>query len=48
MIGKRIALLLLGPLLSAVITDGARVKRIKSGKVYAQHEAVHIVVNKVG
>jgi hypothetical protein len=48
MIGKQIALLALGLFGSVVITDSARVKRIKSGKVYAQHEAVHIVVNKVG
>ena len=27
---------------------GRRVRRVKAGKQYAEHEAVHIVVNKVG
>jgi len=40
--------LALGLFSSLVVTNSARVKRIKSGKVYAQHEGVHIVVNKVG
>jgi hypothetical protein len=29
-------------------TDGAKVKRVKAGKIYQEHDAVHIVVNKVG
>ena len=27
---------------------GAKIKRVKAGKQYEQHDAVHIVVNKVG
>jgi hypothetical protein len=28
--------------------EGAKVKRVKAGKKYNVHDAVHIVVNKVG
>lgn len=42
------ALVLLGLFSSFAITDSAKVKRIRSGKVYEDHEDVHIVVNKVG
>lgn len=31
-----------------VTTDAVKVKRVKAGKVYQDHDAVHIVVNKVG
>ena len=48
MIGKQTILLALGLLGSIVLTESAKVRRVKSGKVYAQHENVHIVVNKVG
>jgi hypothetical protein len=42
---------LLGGLLvcaSILGADGAKVKRVKAGKKYNDHDAVHIVVNKVG
>ena len=33
----------------AGVSDGAaKVKRVKAGKSYKTHDAVHIVVNKVG
>ena len=48
MIGMHTALVLLGLFSSFAITDSAKVKRIRSGKVYEDHEDVHIVVNKVG
>ena len=35
-------------LLSAAVVDAAKVRRVKAGKIYQEHEAVHIVVNKVG
>ena len=47
-IGMHTALVLLGLFSSFAITDSAKVKRIRSGKVYEDHEDVHIVVNKVG
>jgi hypothetical protein len=28
--------------------DGAKVKRVKAGKHYKEHDDVHLVVNKVG
>jgi hypothetical protein len=31
-----------------VVSDSAKVKRVKAGKIYSQHDAVNIVVNKVG
>ena len=34
--------------LSLPLTGGAKVKRVKAGKFYKEHDAVHIVVNKVG
>lgn len=42
------ALLTLGLLSSVALTDGAKVKRVKAGRVHAEHDSVHIVVNKVG
>ena len=42
---------LLGALLvcaSSLGVDGAKVKRVKAGRKYNVHDAVHIVVNKVG
>ena len=30
------------------VDSAAKIKRVKAGKVYADHEEVHIVVNKVG
>jgi hypothetical protein len=41
-------LILLGLLSSSFTADSARVKRVKAGKVYKEHDPVHIVVNKVG
>jgi hypothetical protein len=35
-------------LLLSLTADGARVKRVKAGMKYKEHDAVHIVVNKVG
>ena len=40
--------LLLGLLCSIDLIDSARVKRVKAGKIYKDHDPVHIVVNKVG
>lgn len=41
--------LLLLQLASLAITGvDAKIKRVKAGKVYKDHEEVHIVVNKVG
>jgi hypothetical protein len=37
----------LGALL-LTLTEGKKLKRIQSGKIYSQHDAVNIVVNKVG
>jgi hypothetical protein len=47
MLRALLLLLLAAPLL---LVDGAkkRVKRVKAGKKYTEHEEVHIVVNKVG
>lgn len=47
MIGKKV-LLLLGILSSPLSTVSAKVKRVKAGKIYNEHDEVHIVVNKVG
>jgi hypothetical protein len=30
------------------VDAASKVKRVKAGKVYQDHDAVHIVVNKVG
>ena len=38
----------LGILLFASLTEGGKVKRVKAGKTYKQHDPVHLVVNKVG
>jgi hypothetical protein len=52
MIGKNYAtkaLWTLGILSSLIFTtDSAKVKRVRAGKIYKDHDAVHIVVNKVG
>ncbi|VEU40686.1 unnamed protein product [Pseudo-nitzschia multistriata] len=49
MLGKQTILLLLGLFSSIAIVDGAKkIRRVKSGKIYKEHENVHIVVNKVG
>mmetsp|Transcript_1716 Transcript_1716/g.3842 ORF Transcript_1716/g.3842 Transcript_1716/m.3842 type:complete len:628 (-) Transcript_1716:1269-3152(-) len=48
MIGKQTLLLALGLLSPVVLTDGAKIRRVKSGKIYTPHENVNIVVNKVG
>ena len=47
MIGKQV-FLLLGILSSLVAVESAKVKRVKSGRIYKEHDPVHIVVNKVG
>jgi hypothetical protein len=39
---------LLGILWSLTATDAVKVKRVKAGRFYKEHDAVHIVVNKVG
>lgn len=41
-------LLLLSLVCFSTFTDGAKVRRVKAGKKYQEHEAVHLVVNKVG
>jgi hypothetical protein len=33
---------------NAKMSSWSKVRRVKAGKVYEEHEAVHIVVNKVG
>lgn len=51
MIGKQTAVRLLwalGVFSSVDVTGSAKVKRVKAGKIYNQHDAVSIVVNKVG
>lgn len=48
MIGKQSFLLALTLLAAPLFTDSAKIRRVKSGKKYAQHENVNIVVNKVG
>ena len=35
-------------LVNAKASSWSKVRRVKAGKVYEEHEAVHIVVNKVG
>jgi hypothetical protein len=50
-LNSRNLLALLVGLLSASEAVGAfgkKIKRVKAGKVYDDHDAVHIVVNKVG
>jgi hypothetical protein len=51
MIGKHAvinALWTLGILGSLAVTDSAKVKRVKAGRIHNQHDPVHVVVNKVG
>jgi hypothetical protein len=48
MIGKKVLLLLLGILSSPASIESAKVKRVKAGKIYKEHDQVHVVVNKVG
>eukprot|EP00978_Attheya_sp_CCMP212_P018836 scaffold52043_cov47-Attheya_sp.AAC.3 len=40
-------LTILGTLL-LTLTEGKKLKRVQSGKIYSEHDAVNIVVNKVG
>ena len=47
MTGKTL-LLLLALVSSPWTAVGAKVKRVRAGKVYSEHDPVHIVVNKVG
>jgi hypothetical protein len=46
--GSKHIVAILALLLSACIADAYKIRRVKAGKVYEQHESVHIVVNKVG
>lgn len=39
---------LLGIFWSLTSTEAVKVKRVKAGKFYKEHDPVHIVVNKVG
>jgi len=48
MIGKQTFLLALTLLAAPLSTDSAKIRRVKSGKQYGEHENVKIVVNKVG
>ncbi len=48
MIGKQTLSLGLALLASLFLVDGAKLRRVKSGKKYELHENVNIVVNKVG
>jgi len=48
MIGKQSLLLALALLAAPISTDSARIRRVKAGKIYKQHDDVKIVVNKVG
>ena len=48
MIGKQTLLLGLALLASVFLADGAKLRRIQSGKQYTEHENVKVVVNKVG
>jgi hypothetical protein len=41
-------LLLLGLICSTDLVDALKVKRVKAGGIYKEHDAVHLVVNKVG
>jgi hypothetical protein len=41
-------LLLVGILSSCLLQANAKVKRVKAGQIYNDHDAVHLVVNKVG
>jgi len=48
MIGKQSLLLAFALLATPNFTYSARIRRVKSGKIYEQHENVNVVVNKVG
>jgi hypothetical protein len=48
MIAKQTLLLALALLASPFLAAGAKIRRVKSGKIYETHENVKIVVNKVG
>jgi hypothetical protein len=48
MIGKQTVLLALALLAFPFLADSRKIVRVKSGKIYKQHEAVKLVVNKVG
>jgi hypothetical protein len=41
-------LLLLAATVDSKTSSWTKVRRVKAGKVYDEHEAAHIVVNKVG
>ena len=48
---NKLGLLLVAVVLQCFLFSGgaaAKIKRVKAGKTYADHDAVHIVVNKVG
>lgn len=46
---KILAVLVAGlALVDSKTSSWTKVKRVKAGKVYNEHDAVHIVVNKVG
>lgn len=45
---RKAVLLLLASVLPSLLVEGSKVKRVKAGKIYKEHEAVHVVVNKVG
>jgi hypothetical protein len=40
--------LLLGSVLPSLLVEGVKVHRVKAGKIYKEHDAIHVVVNKVG
>ena len=44
----RSLVLLLAVLQCCIGGADAKIKRVKAGKVYNEHDAVHLVVNKVG
>jgi hypothetical protein len=43
-----LGLFLLIGVANAKTSSWSKVRRVKAGKIYDEHEAVHIVVNKVG
>jgi hypothetical protein len=45
---KSLAILCLFLLDASVVQGASKIKRVQSGQVYNDHDAVHIVVNKVG
>jgi len=48
MYGLSKKLTLWGLFWSTILTDAVKVRRVKAGKFYKEHDAVHVVVNKVG